>query len=482
MLDLSGRWKSEHLNQIGSSGSYRFLHKDYLGSILAISSEDGTLLEERHFDAWGNLTHGTMDLLDRGYTSHEHFDEIGIVHMNGRLYDPSLRRFLNADEHIQDIFNTQNYNKYGYVLNNPLMHNDPNGEVFFFAFLAAWGLSALWATVATGAIIGAGIGLASYTLGLAVSGNIGQWSVGGALRATLFGAVSGAVTAGIGELFSTAAQTFGNALLQAGVHGVAQGVLGLVQGANFLSSAAGGLLGSLGAYGWGQMMNGVGLAQFSQSTYGMIGFGALSGGIGAELTGGNFWQGAIVGGVVAGLNHAMHKLAGPGDEKGKGRSAKATNDAQGDKLNWFNEDEDGGLYTVANNDNNVPEGTVRIYAHGNKNLIVGPDGVSIKNAEQFDKALMERSPTWRNYRENGGSIKIELMSCNTGNGFASMISKAFRFSSVMAPNNYYVAITKRNVSWGTVSGRNNLINPGRWYNFVNGQNMTTINLQLGYGK
>lgn len=38
----------------------------------------------------------------RGYTSHEHFEDIGIIHMNGRLYDPLLRRFLNADENIQD--------------------------------------------------------------------------------------------------------------------------------------------------------------------------------------------------------------------------------------------------------------------------------------------------------------------------------------------------------------------------------------------
>ncbi|WKS95311.1 hypothetical protein [Riemerella columbina] len=33
---------------------------------------------------------------------------------------------------------------------------------------------------------------------------------------------------------------------------------------------------------------------------------ALSGGIGAELTDGNFWQGAITGGLVAGLNHGLH--------------------------------------------------------------------------------------------------------------------------------------------------------------------------------
>ena len=30
------------------------------------------------------------------------------------------------------------------------------------------------------------------------------------------------------------------------------------------------------------------------------------GGIGAELNGGNFWQGAVIGGVVAGLNHVAH--------------------------------------------------------------------------------------------------------------------------------------------------------------------------------
>ena len=57
---------------------------------------------------------------------------VGLIHMNGRLYDPLLRRFLNADENIQDPYNTQNYNKYGYVLNNPMMYNDPSGEFIWF--------------------------------------------------------------------------------------------------------------------------------------------------------------------------------------------------------------------------------------------------------------------------------------------------------------------------------------------------------------
>jgi len=281
-------------------GSYHFLHKDYLGSILAISNDEGALVEERHYDAWGNLTHGTMSFLDRGYTSHEHIPSVGIVHMNGRLYDPNLRRFLNADANIQDEFNSLNYNKYAYVLCNPLMYNDSTGEFFF----AALGLAAILKAV----FIGAAIGLASYTLSLAVTGNLKSWNLGGALKATFFGAVSGAITFGIGELFHAASLTFGNPILQAGAHGISQGILGIVQGDNFFSAMVAGALGSLGAAGWGRLMKGAGLGQFANSTLGIVSFGAISGGIGAELSGGNFWQGAVVGGLVAGLNHALHKI------------------------------------------------------------------------------------------------------------------------------------------------------------------------------
>ena len=49
--------------------------------------------------------------------------------MNGRLYDPLLHRFLMPDNYIQDPYNTQNFNRYGYVLNNPLRYTDPSGEL-----------------------------------------------------------------------------------------------------------------------------------------------------------------------------------------------------------------------------------------------------------------------------------------------------------------------------------------------------------------
>lgn len=114
-----------------------YLHRDYQGSILAITNETGAIVEKRQFDAWGaivkvqdgtgNILNG-LTILDRGYTGHEHLQSVGLIHMNGRLYDPILHRFLQPDNYVQDPDNTQNYNRYGYVLNNPLKYTDPSGE------------------------------------------------------------------------------------------------------------------------------------------------------------------------------------------------------------------------------------------------------------------------------------------------------------------------------------------------------------------
>ncbi|MCU7561063.1 hypothetical protein N4T42_12265 [Riemerella anatipestifer] len=228
---------------------------------------------------------------------HERFDfaEVGFICMNGRLYDPLLRRFLNADENIQDAFNTQNYNKYGYVLNNPLMYNDPSGEVIV-SFIAAVAISAI-----------VSIGMDYYMNRPVNLENLAQ--------SMIIAAVSSGISYGIGEVFRVAADTgkyvtkiakdiyqFGGKLaidiVKSGTHAVSQGILSMVQGNKFGSGFLSGLGGSLGASGWKSV--------FGSSGVSMIAFGALAGGIGAELSGGNFWQGAITGGIVAGLNHAMH--------------------------------------------------------------------------------------------------------------------------------------------------------------------------------
>jgi len=55
---------------------------------------------------------------------------VGIIHMNGRLYDAMLHRFLSPDNYVQDPSNPLNFNRYSYVLNNPLLYTDYSGNLF----------------------------------------------------------------------------------------------------------------------------------------------------------------------------------------------------------------------------------------------------------------------------------------------------------------------------------------------------------------
>ncbi|CAD0007102.1 FG-GAP-like repeat-containing protein [Flavobacterium chungangense] len=119
--------------------NYLYLHRDYQGTILAITNDAGAVVEKRLFDAWGDIikvqdgagnTLNGLTVLDRGYTGHEHLQSVGLINMNARLYDPIIHRFLQIDNYIQDPTNTQNYNQYGYVLNNPLLYTDPSGNSY----------------------------------------------------------------------------------------------------------------------------------------------------------------------------------------------------------------------------------------------------------------------------------------------------------------------------------------------------------------
>ena len=90
----------------------RFLHRDYLGSILQVADNKGNIIEENSFDAWGSRrdpdtqeiytgTEVPSLMTGRGFTGHEHLNEFGLIHMNARLYDPILGRFLSPDPYVQ---------------------------------------------------------------------------------------------------------------------------------------------------------------------------------------------------------------------------------------------------------------------------------------------------------------------------------------------------------------------------------------------
>ena len=208
---------------MAKGGKLLFLHRDQLGSIVAITDLNGKLVEARHFDAWGkilSITDGNSNkldklLLDRGYTGHEHLASVGLIHMNGRLYDPALHRFLMPDNYIQDPFNTQNFNRYGYCLNNPLVYVDQDGEwVFLVAALIGayiggaqangtynpfkWNYSNAdtWMGITGGAIIGvasAGVGIA---VGGAVAAELAAVGISGGIMGGAIAGASGGIASG----------------------------------------------------------------------------------------------------------------------------------------------------------------------------------------------------------------------------------------------------------------------------------------------
>jgi len=119
----------------------QYLHRDPLGSIVAVSGEaqsgNAPLLAEYAYDAWGKrrnssnwsptTTNPANPTTDRGFTGHEMLDHIDLIHMNGRIYDPLIGRFLSPDPQIQAPENLQSFNRYTYVLNRPLSLTDPSG-------------------------------------------------------------------------------------------------------------------------------------------------------------------------------------------------------------------------------------------------------------------------------------------------------------------------------------------------------------------
>ena len=287
-----------------SVASYKFLHKDYLGSVLAITDEVGNVLEQRHFDAWGNLTlfkingidqdlnlFNEKSLLDRGYTSHEHYTEVGIIHMNGRLYDPLLRRFLNADEHIQDPHNTQSYNKYAYVISNPLAYVDVSGEDF--------GISAVLLAIGTAVLTSMAT---DYYLNRPID-------LGNMFQSIAMSIASAGVANGIGDVFKVGGEIAkalgktGTIIARAGAHAITQGLFSTVQGGNFWSGALSGAFASVA----GDLLKLAPKNSAIGSPAGRFLTGVITGGVGSSLGGGNFWQGAAIGAIVTVFNHFNHE-------------------------------------------------------------------------------------------------------------------------------------------------------------------------------
>jgi RHS repeat-associated protein len=148
----------------------QYLHADQQGSTILVTGSKGTadggdesIFNNLFYDPWGRriddnyqqipktLTDGPRQL----YTGQYHDDEMSLINMKGRVYDPQARRFLTPDPILTEPLNTQSDDRYTYVRDNPTTMTDPTGhiggadggggvDIFFCCGADAWNSAMDW--------------------------------------------------------------------------------------------------------------------------------------------------------------------------------------------------------------------------------------------------------------------------------------------------------------------------------------------------
>ena len=292
---------------------------DHQGTLVALVSETGQVVERMSYDAWGqrrltkgqiysqNLQHLASELTTRGYTQHEHIDRMGLIHMNGRVFDPVIGRFLSADPIIQSPSNSQSYNRYSYTINNPLKYTDPSGYSWLsrewkrtkrswrkrrhdLVGKIAFGMFGHSSTVrnigtALGCMIGGPAVCAS-----AVSAN--AYASGASTEAALKSGASGYVGAYVGgQIAGYTGGTYDAGTWQNILgNGLGGGTQSAINGGSFQNGFTG------GAFGVAFKPLGFDLFPNANQTWHRVAFAGLVGGTGAYISGGSFGYGAFYGG------------------------------------------------------------------------------------------------------------------------------------------------------------------------------------------
>lgn len=291
-------YKTNSANQVQSKDK-AWVYSDHLGSVDVITDNVGSIRHSMSFDPWGYRRDGenwsnwlqlsepdriakindlvtnklkptnmSRPITTRGYTGHEMVDDFGIIHMNGRIYDAKIARFLQADPFVDGATDTQGYNRYSYVRNNPLNATDPSGYFAWIPYVVsavvAYGVSDYatrndmpWLNQLVGIV-----GCMSGNTAICAGANFGSTY---AQTGNLGMAIVSSVTAGATSGMDRVSAFF--------VNGAMSGTMSVMAGGSYEDGFISGALGS------------------QMGSYGLIG-GMIIGGTISELTGGKFANGA----------------------------------------------------------------------------------------------------------------------------------------------------------------------------------------------
>jgi len=116
-------------NPLTPNSQIYYYSADHLGSTALVTDSSGSLLQEIHYEPFGDIfsSEGTSPTHHK-YTGQENDSETGLDFYNARYYDPTLGRFISQDSIVPSAMDPQSLNRYAYVRNNPLTYTDPSGH------------------------------------------------------------------------------------------------------------------------------------------------------------------------------------------------------------------------------------------------------------------------------------------------------------------------------------------------------------------
>ena len=117
--------------------TYYYFEKNLFGDVLRVYSVYGSVVAEFKYDSYGNTISSSGSMADKvkfRYRGYYYDDETGFYYLQSRYYDPSLCRFISADQYELVGMLSQTLgqiNLYAYCNNNPIMYTDESGEGIF---------------------------------------------------------------------------------------------------------------------------------------------------------------------------------------------------------------------------------------------------------------------------------------------------------------------------------------------------------------
>ncbi|MDP7978540.1 RHS repeat-associated core domain-containing protein [Bacillus sp. WLY-B-L8] len=127
-----------------SQGQTVYYHYNPRGDVIAITNENGQVVANYEYDAWGNVlkSHAKGIAAENpfGYAGYMYDKDIGMYYLIARYYNPTHGVFLSVNPDPGDEDDPLTQNGYTYVDNNPVMLIDPDGNILIAPLLimGAW--------------------------------------------------------------------------------------------------------------------------------------------------------------------------------------------------------------------------------------------------------------------------------------------------------------------------------------------------------